>query len=327
MSGQMLQARGLCKSFTTGRTNVRAVDGIDLDVERGEIFGFLGPNGAGKTTSLRMLSTLLPIDGGDATVAGYDVKKDPAEVRRRIGYVSQLGGADDEATGLEDLILQGQLYGMSPAVARERASELTQLLELSGFAHRKVKTYSGGQKRRLDVALGIMHRPSVLFLDEPTIGLDPQNRSNLWDEVRSLRDAGTTIFLTTHYLEEADVLSDRVAIIDHGKIVAQGSPHDLKSKVSGDAIVIAPRVGVQVLQETSKFLGEQPFVREARIENEAIRLYVEHGKHALPQIFSLLEGRKVEVETVSLSEPSLDDVFLGETGRSLRDADAKEISV
>jgi ABC-2 type transport system ATP-binding protein len=322
----MLQARGLCKSFTAGRTKVRAVDGIDLDVERGEIFGFLGPNGAGKTTSLRMLSTLLPIDGGDATVAGYDVNKEPAEVRKRIGYVSQLGGADEEATGLEDLILQGQLYGMSSAAARDRASELAQLLELSGFAHRKVKTYSGGQKRRLDVALGIMHRPSVLFLDEPTIGLDPQNRSNLWDEVRSLRDAGTTIFLTTHYLEEADLLSDRVAIIDHGKIVAQGTPRDLKSKVAGDAIVIAPRV-VSVLQETSKFLGEQPFVREARVENEAIRLYVDDGKQALPQIFSLLEGRKVDVETMLLSEPSLDDVFLRQTGRSLRDAAAKEVSV
>jgi ABC-2 type transport system ATP-binding protein len=326
VSGLMLQARGLCKSFTAGRTKVRAVDGIDLDVERGEIFGFLGPNGAGKTTSLRMLSTLLPIDRGDATVAGYDVNKEPAEVRKRIGYVSQLGGADDEATGLEDLILQGQLYGMSSATARDRASELARLLELSGFAHRKVKTYSGGQKRRLDVALGIMHRPSVLFLDEPTIGLDPQNRSNLWDEVHSLRDAGTTIFLTTHYLEEADVLSDRVAIIDHGKIVAQGTPRDLKSKVAGDAIVIAPRVGVSVLQETSKFLGEQPFVREARVENEAIRLYVDDGRQALPQIFSLLEGRKVDIETMSLSEPSLDDVFLRQTGRSLRDADAKKVS-
>jgi ABC-2 type transport system ATP-binding protein len=327
VSGLMLQARGLRKSFTAGRTTVLAVDGIDLDVEHGEIFGFLGPNGAGKTTSLRMLSTLLPIDGGDAKVAGYDVKKEPAEVRKRIGYVSQLGGADEEATGLEDLILHGQLYGMSSGSARERASELAQLLELSGFADRKVKTYSGGQKRRLDVALGIMHRPSVLFLDEPTIGLDPQNRSNLWDEVRSLRDAGTTIFLTTHYLEEADILSDRVAIIDDGKIVAEGSPRDLKSKVAGDAIVIEPRGDAAKIQETSKFLGDQPFVREARIENDAIRLYVEDGKQALPHIFSLLEGRKVSVETMSLSEPSLDDVFLRQTGRSLRDAAAKEARV
>lgn len=322
----MIQARGLRKSFTAGRTKVLAVDAIDLDVGRGEIFGFLGPNGAGKTTSLRMLSTLLPIDDGDAKVAGFDVKKEPAEVRKRIGYVSQLGGSDDEATGFEDLILQGQLYGMSSGSARERASELAQLLELSGFAYRKVKTYSGGQKRRLDVALGIVHRPSVLFLDEPTIGLDPQNRSNLWDEVRSLRDAGTTIFLTTHYLEEADILSDRVAIIDHGKIVAQGSPRDLKSKVAGDAITIEPRGDAAKIQETSKFLGEQPFVREARIESEAIRLYVEDGKQALPQIFSLLEGRKVGIETVSFSEPSLDDVFLRLTGRSLRDAQLKEAS-
>jgi ABC-2 type transport system ATP-binding protein len=175
--------------------------------------------------------------------------------------------------------------------------------------------------------LGIMHRPSVLFLDEPTIGLDPQNRSNLWDEVRSLRDAGTTIFLTTHYLEEADILSDRVAIIDDGKIVAQGSPRDLKSKVAGDTVTIEPRGDAAKIQETSKFLGDQPFVREARIENEAIRLYVEDGKQALPHIFSLLEGRKVEVETVSLSEPSLDDVFLRQTGRSRRDAERKEARV
>src|SRR5262245_31478513 len=238
----VLEARDLRKSFRSGRgPRVPAVDGIDLRVGRGQIFGFLGPNGAGKTTALRMLATLLPIDSGEATVAGYDIKRQPAQVRRHIGYVSQAGGADDEARGLDDLILHGQLYGMSHAAARARAAELAELLQLDEFARRKVKTYSGGQKRRLEVAFGIMHKPELLFLDEPTTGLDPQNRSNLWDQGRQLRDEGTTAFLTTHYPEEADALSDRVAIMDHGKIVAEGTPRDQKSDIAGDAITIEPK--------------------------------------------------------------------------------------
>jgi ABC-2 type transport system ATP-binding protein len=195
-------------------------------VRRGEIFGFLGPNGAGKTTTLRMLTTLLPIDGGKATVAGIDVARHPKQVRSRIGYVSQLGGADDLATGRENLILQGRPYGGDLSSVTARAQALMEILDIAEFADRRVKTYSGGQRRRLDVALGIVHEPEVLFLDEPSTGLDPQNRANLWDHVRMLRDHGTTVFLTTHYLEEADALCDRLMIIDHGEIVIEGTPHD-----------------------------------------------------------------------------------------------------
>src|ERR1039457_1249329 len=200
----------LRKSFRSKRGPVEAVRGVSIEVGRGEIFGFLGPNGAGKTTTLRMLATLLPIDGGSAMVAGIDVAHHPKQVRSRIGYVSQLGGADELATGRENLILQGRLYGGDLASVSSRAQLLMEILDINEFADRRVKTYSGGQRRRLDVALGIVHEPEVLFLDEPSTGLDPQNRAHLWDHVRALRSRGTTIFLTTHYLEEADVLCDRL---------------------------------------------------------------------------------------------------------------------
>lgn len=199
--------------------------GVTFSVKRGEIFGFLGPNGAGKTTTLRMLTTLLPIDAGKAAICGYDLMRQPQEVRRHIGYVSQLGGADLEATGRENLILAGRLYGTNRHDAEARATELLAVFELTGLADRAAKTYSGGQKRRLEIALGMINRPEVLFLDEPTTGLDPQNRANLWEQIRRLQEGGTTIFLTTHYLDEADALSNRLAIMDHGKIVAEGTPH------------------------------------------------------------------------------------------------------
>jgi ABC-2 type transport system ATP-binding protein len=316
----ILQTKNLRKTFRAKKKTVEAVKGVDLAVKKGEVFGFLGPNGAGKTTTLRMLCTLLPIDEGEATIAGFDVRKQPGEVRKHVGYVSQAGGADSEATGREDLILQGRLYGMPRERAGKRAAELIEVLELSEFADRKVATYSGGQKRRLDIACGIIHKPDVLFLDEPTTGLDPQNRANLWEQVRKLRDGGTTIFLTTHYLEEADVLSDRLAIMDHGVLVAEGTPHELKKQVAGDAIVIRPKHDGQTIEKISKYLGDQKFVREARTEGEDIRLYVDDGTQALPKIFALLESKKVALDTVSLSQPSLDDVFLKQTGRSLRDA-------
>lgn len=320
MSDVIIRTCELQKSFTLKKEEVRAVAGVNLEVGTGEILGFLGPNGAGKTTTLRMLTTLLPIDGGEATVGGFDVQKRPKEVRQRIGYVSQLGGADNEATGYEDLLLQGRLYGMSETDARRRVDELTVTLQLEEFAHRKTKTYSGGQLRRLNVACGIVHRPDVLFLDEPTTGLDPQNRANLWVHLRELRDAGTTIFLTTHYLDEADVLSDRLAIMDNGKIVAEGTPQELKAQIAGDAIVVRPRTDLLDLDAIRSLLADQSFVLDAHVEDDAVRLYVRDGAQALPQLFALLEGARVVVEAVSLSQPSLDDVFLLQTGRSLRDA-------
>jgi ABC-2 type transport system ATP-binding protein len=315
----MIIAKDLHKSFRTRRkAEVEAVRGISLTVEPGEIFGFLGPNGAGKTTTLRMLTTLLPIDRGTATVAGFDVMHQPQEVRRRIGYVSQLGGADELATGRENLILQARLYGAGAAEAATRAEQLTELLDLASFVSRKVITYSGGQRRRLDVALGIVHHPDVLFLDEPSTGLDPQNRVNLWDHIRGLRQQGTAVVLTTHYLEEADELCDRVTIIDSGQIVAEGPPRELKRAVGGDSVLLTLHDGEAELAQAQ--LQSQPFVRDLTADGPQLRLYVDDGGTAIPMILRLLDQKEIGLRSMSLSEPTLDDVFLRHTGRSLRDA-------
>ena len=297
----------------------RGIRDVDLVVNEGEIFGFLGPNGAGKTTTLRMLTTLLPIDSGNATVAGLDVRRHPALVRERIGYVSQLGGADTLATGREDLMLQGRLYGRDKVALAKHVDELVVLLDLVSFADRQVKTYSGGQRRRLDIGLGIVHEPEVLFLDEPTTGLDPQNRVNLWEHVQALRARGTTVFLTTHYLEEADSLCDRVMIIDHGVIVADGSPRELKRQVVGDSVVL--RVDEDAHGRAGTVLDRAPFVTSvAAADDGQLRCYVEDGSAALPELLRLMDTAGVELRTISLSEPTLDDVFMAKTGRSLRDA-------
>jgi ABC-2 type transport system ATP-binding protein len=313
----------LRKSFHTKRGRVEAVRGVSIEVGRGEIFGFLGPNGAGKTTTLRMLTTLLPIESGSATVAGIDVARRPKQVRSRIGYVSQLGGADELATGRENLILQGRLYGGDRASVVSRAQMLMEILDLNEFADRRVKTYSGGQRRRLDVALGIVHEPEVLFLDEPSTGLDPQNRANLWDHVRSLRSRGTTIFLTTHYLEEADALCDRLMIMDHGEIVAEGTPRDLKRQVAGDSVLLSLHDEEGGATARARVLiAAEPYVREITAEGDHLRLYVEDGSAALPDLLRLLDRERIGLKSISLSEPTLDDVFLHQTGRSLRDAGA-----
>jgi ABC-2 type transport system ATP-binding protein len=316
----VIQTRDLRKSFPAKGGPVDAVRGVSIDVRSGEIFGFLGPNGAGKTTTLRMLTTLLPIGSGSATVAGFDVARQPKLLRERIGYVSQLGGADELATGRENLILQGRLYGAGRAQVAPRAEELAALLDLAEFADRRVSTYSGGQRRRLDIALGIVHKPSVLFLDEPSTGLDPQSRANLWDHIRALREGGTTVFLTTHYLEEADVLCDRLMIMDHGQIVAEGTPRELKQQVAGDAIVISVRQEDHEAERATPVLAGQPYVRELTAEDGQLRLYVDDGGAALPQLIRLLDGSGIGVRSISMSEPTLDDVFLRQTGRSLRDA-------
>jgi ABC-2 type transport system ATP-binding protein len=216
----VIETHGLRRVFKSGKRVVEAVAGVDLAVQQGEIFGFLGPNGAGKTTTLRMLATLLSPTGGTARVAGCDLRTQPDQVRERIGYVGQAGGADREITGRRELVFQGRLYGMTAGSANRRAAELIDKLELEACADRKVGTYSGGQKRRLDIGLGLVHDPQLLFLDEPTTGLDPQSRARVWDEVQRMHERGITVFLTTHYLDEADALCDRIAIIDYGKIVA-----------------------------------------------------------------------------------------------------------
>jgi ABC-2 type transport system ATP-binding protein len=317
--GAAVRVSALRKTFRTRRGDVEALRGIDLTVPAGVIYGFLGPNGAGKTTAMRILTTLLRADSGEALVAGIDVRRHPGEVRRHIGYVGQLGGADLEATGRENLLLQGRLYGMGAAETARRVDELAALLDLSAFGGRIVRTCSGGQRRRLEVALGIMHRPEVLFLDEPTTGLDPQNRANLWDQLRALRDAGTSILLTTHYLDEADQLSDRLAIIDHGQVVAEGTPAELKQRHPA-AITITPRESSVDLAALLADLAAEAQVVEARVAGGAIRVRVAEATAGLATVFERLREHGVDVRGVSLQEPSLDDVFLQETGRSLRDA-------
>lgn len=266
-----------------------------------------------------MLTTLLPIDSGTVTIAGFDVVHEPRQVRRRIGYVSQLGGADELATGWENLLLQGRLYGGDLDTVRRRAQELAKILAIADFADRKVITYSGGQRRRLDVAVGLIHQPDVLFLDEPTTGLDPQNRANLWEHVRVVRERGTTVFLTTHYLDEADILCDRLTIMDHGTIVAEGTPRELKRKVAGDAVEIGLK-DERLTERAALLLGAESYVREVSAETGGLRLYVEDGAAALPHLLRLLDGESIGIRSISLSEPTLDDVFLRQTGRSLRDA-------
>jgi ABC-2 type transport system ATP-binding protein len=314
----VITTEDLRKSFRGRTGNVEAVQGVSFEVGRGEIFGFLGPNGAGKTTTLRMLTTLLPIDSGTAIVAGSDVSHQPKQVRQRIGYVSQVGGADDMSTGWENLILQGRLYGGDLDSVRQRAKDLAAVLDLTEFADRKVASYSGGQRRRLDVALGLIHQPEVLFLDEPTTGLDPQNRANLWDHIRAIQERGSTVFLTTHYLEEADALCDRLTIMDHGLIVAEGTPRELKREVVGDSVILG-LVDEGLVERARTLLRTEPFIREIGVEVGRLRLYVEDGSAALPKLLRLLDREQIALKSISLSEPTLDDVFLRYTGRSLRD--------
>ena len=317
-SGPVIVTKDLRRSFKSRKGVVEAVAGINLEVQRGEIFGFLGPNGAGKTTTLRMLATLMPPTSGEATVAGIDLRRNPNLVRERIGYVGQVGGASVDVTGRHELEFEGRLYGMDLATARRRAQELLLSLDLDSFADRRVKTYSGGQRRRLDMGIGLVHSPELLFLDEPTSGLDPQSRARMWEEVRKLQEGGTTVFLTTHYLEEADALCDRVAIMDYGQVVAEGTPDELKRAVAGDVVTL----GVKGLATAAlEVLKSEPFVREAALERDLVRLYVDRGETAAPIILRLLDRAGLELETLAMSRPSLDDVFLRQTGRSLRESE------
>jgi ABC-2 type transport system ATP-binding protein len=318
----IIEAAGLTRVFATRRQKVEAVRGVDITVSEGEIVGFLGPNGAGKTTTLRMLTTLLRPTSGRATVAGADLLRDPVGVRRRIGYVAQAigvtaGGSDPNSTVSEELEIQARLYRIPAAEAASRTSLLTRQLELAGLERRLCKTLSGGQRRRLDVALGLVHSPGLVFMDEPTTGLDPQSRSNLWHHIRSIRDQfGTTIFLTTHYLEEADELCDRVLIIDHGKIIAEGSPDELKRRISADVVTLrvsgSPRAACELL-------AALPGISDVSADGEVIRLGVEHGERALPGLLRALDDGGLPLQSVQLARPTLDDVFLTMTGRSLRD--------
>jgi ABC-2 type transport system ATP-binding protein len=320
----LIQTRGLSKSFRSrekksASKTVDAVRGVDLTVFEGEIFGFLGPNGAGKTTTLRMLATLLQPDGGQATIAGADLRRDPGGVRKRIGYVAQGGSTWDESTAREELVLQARMYGIGKSDAQRRAAAALDSFELAEYADRKCKTYSGGQRRRVDIALGIIHGPRVVFLDEPTTGLDPQSRAHMWDEVRRLRAEGMTIFLTTHYLDEADALCDRIAIMDQGLVVAEGTPAELKREISGDVLVVGLASGAA--QPAAAVLQREPYVnRLETTEDGGLRLFVDDGATAIPHVLRSVDAAGLSLSTVELHRPSLDDVFLTKTGRSLRES-------
>jgi ABC-2 type transport system ATP-binding protein len=316
----IIETSNLQKSFRVRKRVVEAVRGVDIRVEEGEIFGFLGPNGAGKTTTQRILTTLLEPGGGKASVAGFDLLREPERVRPNIGYVSQTGGADRMATSRENLLLSARLYGINKTEALKRTAEMLRVLDLETFADRLVITYSGGQRRRLDLAMGLIHRPKLLFLDEPTTGLDLQSRARLWDAIRALRTNGTTIFLTTHYLEEADALCDRLAIIDNGRIVAEGTPDELKRRIAGDVILLGLDEQDGTLLNAQNLFAILPFIRESQVDQGKLRLYVERGEEALPIILRQLDEAGLPIHTLSLARPSLDDVFLKQTGRSLRES-------
>jgi ABC-2 type transport system ATP-binding protein len=318
----VIHARGLARTFGKKKQEVRAVVGVDLDVAAGEIVGFLGPNGAGKTTTLRMLTTLLEPTAGTATVAGCDLIADPVGVRRRIGYVSQSGSTAPEARAGEEVVDHARLYGMSTAEATERGQQLFRELDLEGLWERQPKTLSGGQRRRLDIAVGMVHVPELVFLDEPTTGLDPQARANLWTHIRALREErGTTVFLTTHYLDEADALCDRILVIDHGAIVASGTPDELKSQVGGDVVTVTVQRQDDV-GEVGRLVGGLHGAEAPQVVDERVVGRVPHGGAALMELVRGLDRSGITVSGIESRRPSLDDVFLGLTGRSLRDAEA-----
>jgi ABC-2 type transport system ATP-binding protein len=317
-AGRAIDARGLTKRYTGGRgqPDVLAVRGIDLAVERGEVFGFLGPNGAGKTTTVRMLCTLLPISDGTATVAGVDVLTRPGDVRRRIGVAQQEVGLDPTQTGRELLELQCGLYRVPRVSAR--ATLLLDLVGLTDAADRKIKAYSGGMKRRLDLATALVHEPAVLFLDEPTTGLDPASRITIWDEVRRINAAGTTVFLTTQYLEEADQLCERIAIIDDGRIVSAGTPDALKAEVGSDVVTVGLDPGAR--DQARSALSALPGLDHITDTDVGLAVYVDDGAAVVATIVHCLADAHIRPGTISLARPTLDDVFLAATGRRIEGA-------
>ena len=302
---------------------VQALDGVSFSVREGEIFGLLGPNGAGKSTTVRVLVTLTHADEGTAAVAGYDVRREPNAVRHSIGYVPQDSGVDQYGTGRENLMLQGRVQGMSGRSLARRADELLELVGISEAADRVVKTYSGGMRRRLDIALGLVHRPRVLFLDEPTTGLDPEARVAMWAEVSRLAEAeALTILLTTHYLEEADQLADRLAILSQGTIVVEGTPAELKANLRGDAVQVELANGQ--LAEAKRLIAATGAEPEAVLGDRTVVVRVPDGGAALPGILGTLDAAGIAVATVAVSRPSLDDVYLAFTGRDFSSEDRGE---
>ena len=303
--------------------DIQALDGVSFSVRDGEVFGLLGPNGAGKSTAVRTLTTLTRPDSGRAIVAGEDVIRHPNRVRRSIGYVAQDSGVDWEATGRENLLLQGRIHGMAGAPLRARVDELLELVGLREAAARIARNYSGGMKRRLDIAIGLVHRPRVLFLDEPTTGLDPEARVALWDEVERLaQQESLTILLTTHYLEEADRLAERVAIMSRGKIVVEGAPGELKANLRGELVTVELGDANGRIENAAEIVRSIGGATEVGVEGRLVRTRVPNGAQAIPTILSALDSRGFQVESVTTARPSLDDVYLHYTGRDFATEDA-----
>ncbi|MFC1925364.1 ATP-binding cassette domain-containing protein [Chloroflexota bacterium] len=317
----IIQCQGLTKIFPG---DIRAVDNIDVEVEAGEIFAFLGPNGAGKTTTIKIFNTLLMPTSGTATVAGFDVVKNPAEVRKRVGYAAQDVGVDEHATGRENLTLYGHFYRINRKDIKQRVKEIFELVGLTGDEDRMVSTYSGGMRKRLDLAMSLLHQPRVIFLDEPTTGLDPQTRVYLWDYIKNLaKEMGIAIFLTTHYMDEADRLADRIAIIDLGKIMTTGTPEELKRNIGGDVVTLTPPLEKdderkEFIRRAEEVLSGKPFVLQTKPADGELAVYVQDGGAAIPEIMQTLSARGIDVKTISMSRPTLDDVFLKYTGRTMR---------
>jgi ABC-2 type transport system ATP-binding protein len=314
-----IEANELSKTYPP---DVRALDGLSLAVPAGTIFGLLGPNGAGKSTTVRILTTLSRPDGGSARVAGLDVLAEPARVRHAIGVVGQKHGLDPDATGRENLVLQGECYGITGADLSRRVGEALERFGLAEAADRQAKTYSGGTQRRLDLAMGLIHQPDVLFLDEPTTGLDPEVRADVWREIERLaRDERMTILLTTHYLDEADRLASRLAIVDRGLIVAEGTPEELKSGLEGD------RIAVELVDASDASaraaLERVDGVGGAELDGNTLQARARDGAKAIPAVLAALDAHGVEVASVTLARPSLDDVYLRHAGRSFDRADAE----
>jgi len=321
MSEEVIKAEGLTKAFNK---HLVAVDHVNFSVKQGEIFGFLGPNGAGKTTTINMLITVLRPTEGKASILGYEITKQATDVRNAIGVVPQEYTADEDLTGFENVILCADLYGIPRQISKKRAMELLELVELVPFKDKKVQTYSGGMRRRLELACGLINRPKVLFLDEPTLGLDVQTRAATWNYIRMLKkEFGMTLFMTTHYLEEADALCDRIAIIDHGKIVVTGTPEELKNSLGGDIITLSIQKDVDITELVKKI----EHVKEVKKENGMYMIKSENGEVTAPQIIEALRKEGHVVTRLSLTKPTLNEVYLQYTGKSMRDAEESRETV
>lgn len=321
MSSDIIKVKHLSKSFG----NLKAVDDISFEVKEGKIFGFLGPNGAGKTTTINMLTTLLKPTTGNAIVAGYDLFKDANEVRRNVGVVPQEYTSDEEMTGYQNIILCADLYGIPRSESKPHAKELLTLVELEKASDRKVSTYSGGMRRRLELASGLINYPKLLFLDEPTLGLDVQTRTVVWKYIKTLKEEyGMTLFMTTHYLEEADSLCDRIAIVDQGHLIKIGTPDELKESVGGDVIVVGLK---EAEPDISNDITQIPHVKEVKKTGNSYRIKAGNGENASPQIMDLVRSKGLHVTKISLTRPTLDEAYLELTGRTLREEEVNKMQM